>query len=83
MRLRPCIDIHNGKVKQIVGNSLQDADDKATANYIAEQDAKFFADLYHDAGLTGGHVILLNAQESSYYQDTKKQALAIDETIIL
>ena len=75
MKLRPCIDIHNGKVKQIVGSSLQDAEDQATANFVAEQDAKFFADLYHDAGLTGGHVILLNAQESSYYQDTKKQAL--------
>ena len=75
MKLRPCIDIHNGKVKQIVGSSLQDAEDQATANFVAEQDAEFFADLYHDAGLTGGHVILLNAQESSHYQDTKKQAL--------
>ena len=76
MRLRPCIDIHNGKVKQIVGSSLQDADDKATANFVAKQDAEFFADLYHDAGLSGGHVILLNAQGSPYYEETKKQALA-------
>lgn len=75
MRLRPCIDIHNGKVKQIVGSSLQDADDKATANFVAEQDAGFFADLYHNAGLTGGHVILLNSQDSSYYRETKKQGL--------
>ena len=39
MRFRPCIDIHNGKVKQIVGGSLQDQGDQAQENYVAEQDA--------------------------------------------
>ena len=38
MRFRPCIDIHNGKVKQIVGGSLQDQGDQAQENYVAEQD---------------------------------------------
>lgn len=41
MRFRPCIDIHNGKVKQIVGGSLQDQGDQAQENYVAEQDAPF------------------------------------------
>ena len=46
MKFRPCIDIHNGKVKQIVGGSLQDQGDQAQENYVAEQDAPFFARLY-------------------------------------
>ena len=51
MRFRPCIDIHNGKVKQIVGGSLQDQGDQAQENYVAEQDAPFFARLYQSRGL--------------------------------
>ena len=39
MRFRPCIDIHNGKVKQIVGGSLKDQGDQAAENFVAEQDA--------------------------------------------
>ena len=54
MRFRPCIDIHNGKVKQIVGGSLKDAGDQARENFVSEQDAAFYAALYRDAGLRGG-----------------------------
>ena len=43
MEFRPCIDIHNGKVKQIVGGSLQDQGDRAKENFVAEQDASFYA----------------------------------------
>ena len=43
MQFRPCIDIHNGKVKQIVGSSLRDAGDQAKENFVAEQDGAFFA----------------------------------------
>ena len=50
MEFRPCIDIHNGKVKQIVGGSLKDAGDQATENFVAEQDAAYFAKLYQRAG---------------------------------
>lgn len=53
MRFRPCIDIHNGKVKQIVGGSLKDAGDQARENFVSEQDAAFYAALYRDAGLRG------------------------------
>lgn len=75
MRFRPCIDIHNGKVKQIVGGSLKDAGDYAAENFVSEQDASFYAGLYRDAGIRGGHVILLNGSDSPYFEATKEQAL--------
>lgn len=75
MEFRPCIDIHNGKVKQIVGGSLLDEGNQARENFVAEQDAAFFARLYRDRGLKGGHIILLNPESSEYYDATKNQAL--------
>ena len=74
MEFRPCIDIHNGKVKQIVGASLRDAGDTATENFVAEDYAADFALYYKEKGLRGGHVILLNARDSEYYEATKEQA---------
>lgn len=74
MEFRPCIDIHNGKVKQIVGGSLVDEGNLARENFVAEQDAAFFAHLYKEAGLRGGHIIMLNPRESEYYEATRKQA---------
>lgn len=76
MKFRPCIDIHNGKVKQIVGGSLQDKGNQADINFTSAYGADFFADLYKKDGLRGGHIILLNAKDSEYYEDTKRQALA-------
>lgn len=76
MRFRPCIDIHNGRVKQIVGGSLTDAGDRAKENFVSEMDAAWYADLYRAHGLTGGHVILLNAKDSPYYEQTRAQALS-------
>ena len=75
MRFRPCIDIHNGKVKQIVGGSLKDEGNQAAINFEAEQGAEYFAKLYKKDGLKGGHVILLNPVFSEYYEATKTQAL--------
>lgn len=75
MKFRPCIDIHNGKVKQIVGGSLKDEKDQAVENFASEKDADYYADLYKKDGLKGGHVILLNAGSSEYYEATRKQAL--------
>ena len=74
MEFRPCIDIHNGKVKQIVGGSLLDEGNRAKENFVAEQDAAFFAKLYREQGLKGGHIILLNPVGSEYYEATKAQA---------
>lgn len=76
MRFRPCIDIHNGKVKQIVGGSLLDQGNQAKENFVSEQDAAFYADLYKKSGISGGHIILLNPESSEYYEATKKQALS-------
>jgi len=75
MEFRPCIDIHNGKVKQIVGSSLSDVDDKAKENFVSERDADFFAAFYQEEGQRGGHVIMLNAKDSPYYEATKAQAI--------
>lgn len=75
MRFRPCIDIHNGTVKQIVGGSLRDEDDRAEENYSAPQDADYFAHLYRRDGLKGGHVILLNPPSSAHYEKTRQQAM--------
>jgi phosphoribosylformimino-5-aminoimidazole carboxamide ribotide isomerase len=56
---RPCIDLHEGKVKQIVGGTLGDAG--LRTNFISEQPAAWFARLYRRDGLRGGHVIQLGA----------------------
>lgn len=76
MEFRPCIDIHNGSVKQIVGSSLRDQNDAARENFVAKQDAAFFARLYQEYGIRNGHIILLNPISSPYYNETKKQALS-------
>ena len=75
MEFRPCIDIHNGRVKQIVGSSLKDLGNEAKENFVAEQDAAFFAELYRKQNIRGGHIILLNSRDSEYYEATKRQAL--------
>ncbi|MFI3201803.1 MAG: phosphoribosylformimino-5-aminoimidazole carboxamide ribotide isomerase [Eubacteriales bacterium] len=75
MEFRPCIDIHNGKVKQIVGSSLQDQNDQAIENYVSTQEASYYAKLYKDNHLKNGHIILLNPPSSPYFVETKKQAI--------
>ena len=75
MEFRPCIDIHNGKVKQIVGGSLRDEGDLAKENFVSGQDAAFYARLYQRDHIKGGHVILLNSAGSDYYEETKRQAV--------
>ena len=74
MRFRPCIDIHNGKVKQIVGGSLKDEGDFAKDNFVSEKDGSFYGALYKNAGITGGHIIILNPKTSPYYEEDVRQA---------
>ena len=76
MEFRPCIDIHNGSVKQIVGGSLKDYGDEAQENFVSKQDAAFYARLYREYKIANGHIILLNPVTSPYYEETKRQALA-------
>ena len=60
MQLRPCIDLHGGVVKQIVGSTLTDDDqDAVQTNFIAEKSAAWYAALYRADNLTGGHIIKL------------------------
>jgi phosphoribosylformimino-5-aminoimidazole carboxamide ribotide isomerase len=56
---RPCIDLHEGKVKQIVGGSLSDSGEGLRTNFVSEKSAAWFAELYRHDGLLGGHIILL------------------------
>ncbi len=58
-RFRPCIDLHDGKVKQIVGGSLRDDGQGLQTNFEATQPAAWFADLYRQDQVRGGHVIQL------------------------
>ena len=75
MKFRPCIDIHNGAVKQIVGGSLQDIGNQAKENFVSEYDAAFYGKLYQKYHLKGGHIILLNQKDSAYFEATKAQAI--------
>ena len=81
MRFRPCIDIHNGRVKQIVGASLRDGDENtvsfAEENYVADKDAVSYAALFDAHGLTGGHVIVLNAHGTPEYEASCAEALSV------
>ena len=79
MRFRPCIDIHNGAVKQIVGGSLRDKGSRAQDNFVSEQDGAYYGKLYRRDGLKGGHIILLNPAGSEYYeQDVQQARLALE-----
>jgi phosphoribosylformimino-5-aminoimidazole carboxamide ribotide isomerase len=59
MKFRPCIDLHQGVVKQIVGGTLKDGDEAPTTNFAATHPASWFAELYRKDSLTGGHIIQL------------------------
>ena len=59
MKFRPCIDLHQGKVKQIVGSSLKSSSPDAETNFETDEKSSHFAKLYQEAGMVGGHVIML------------------------
>jgi phosphoribosylformimino-5-aminoimidazole carboxamide ribotide isomerase len=56
---RPCIDLHEGKVKQIVGGTLEGGPGALRTHFVSERSAAWYAELYKRDGLKGGHVILL------------------------
>ena len=58
MAFRPCIDLKDGRVVQIVGGTLTAGGD-ASVNFVSEKSASEFAQLYRRDGLRGGHVIML------------------------
>ena len=71
MEFRPCIDLHDGKVKQIVGSSLKETGE-ATTNFVSPHGAGYYADLYYNDGLSGGHVIMLGKGN----EDAAREALS-------
>ena len=79
MQFRPCIDIHNGAVKQIVGSSLRDENSSAaesfvSENFVSENSAAYYALLYKKYGFSGGHIINLNSKDSPMHEDSLKAA---------
>jgi phosphoribosylformimino-5-aminoimidazole carboxamide ribotide isomerase len=58
-KFRPCIDLHSGQVKQIVGGTLTTQSSDLKTNYVSKLPAGHFAKLYKDNGLEGAHVIML------------------------
>lgn len=68
---RPCIDLHEGKVKQIVGGSLSANRSALRTNFVSERPASWFAELYRRDGLKGGHVIMLGPGN----EDAAREAL--------
>jgi phosphoribosylformimino-5-aminoimidazole carboxamide ribotide isomerase len=68
---RPCIDLHNGKVKQIVGSTLKEDESGLTTNFISDQSSGYFADRYKKDHLGGGHVIMLGSGN----EEAAKEAL--------
>ena len=75
MEFRPCIDIHNGKVKQLVGGSIADTSDQAQENFVSEKPAAWYASLFEEKGLKNGHVVVLNSKNSPFYEASRSQAL--------
>ncbi len=72
MQFRPCIDIHNGKVKQIVGSTLGG---NVQENFVSGKNATYYALLYKKYNIKGGHIILLNSPDDPFYAVTKMEAV--------
>lgn len=75
MKFRPCIDIHNGKVKQIVGASLTDEGNFAVDNFVSDHDSAYYAGLFKAGGIKNAHVILLNNKDSEFFEATRNEAM--------
>lgn len=71
-RFRPCIDLHQGKVKQIVGGSLRDDGDAPRENFVSDRPPSWFARTFLEDRLTGGHVIKLGPGN----EEAAREALA-------
>ena len=71
-RFRPCIDLHSGQVKQIVGTTLSDVGSTLQTNYVSQLSASYYAQLYRVNGLQGTHVIMLGPGN----EEAAREALA-------
>jgi len=71
-KFRPCIDLHDGKVKQIVGGTLRDDGPGPRENFVSDESPAAFAQKYRADRLAGGHIIKLGAGND----DAARSALA-------
>lgn len=73
MNFRPCIDIHGGCVKQIVGSTLSDRNaENLQTNFASDKLPSYYAQMYRRDGLTGGHIIMLGAGNEAAALDALK-----------
>ena len=68
-RFRPCIDLHSGQVKQIVGGTLSVEASELKTNYVSNLPSGHYAQLYRDAALSGAHVIMLGPGNEAAAQE--------------
>lgn len=71
-KFRPCIDLHHGQVKQIVGGTLSQNESELKTNFVSDRSSAWYAQLYKKDGLKGGHVIKLGPGN----EQAAKEALA-------
>ena len=71
-RFRPCIDLHSGQVKQIVGGTLSTQVSDLKTNFVSKHSAGYYASLYKEASLLGAHVIMLGPGN----EEAAREALA-------
>ena len=81
VRFRPCVDIHDGKVKQIVGSTLRDgvtpgdaSSETPATNFETEIPSAAYAEMYKRDGIYGGHVILLSKDEGTTRAAKRRRA---------
>ena len=68
-RFRPCIDLHSGQVKQIVGGTLSTEASDLKTNYVSQLPSSHYAQLYRDSALNGAHVIMLGPGNETAAQE--------------
>jgi len=73
-KFRPCIDLHDGLVKQVIGGTFAEDRDKAPIeNFVSERKSRHFAEMYRNDNLVGGHVIMLGSGNEESASDAIKE----------
>jgi phosphoribosylformimino-5-aminoimidazole carboxamide ribotide isomerase len=68
-RFRPCIDLHSGSVKQIIGGTLTTTSSDLKTNHVSTYPSSYFAKLYRDHDCRGAHVIMLGPGNENAAQE--------------
>jgi phosphoribosylformimino-5-aminoimidazole carboxamide ribotide isomerase len=73
-KFRPCIDLHDGLVKQVIGGTFaEDRDEAPIENFVSERKSRHFAQMYRNDNLVGGHVIMLGSGNEESANDAIKE----------